>query len=110
MNTLERLDELLESHNLTLYNLAKMSGVSYSTLTSTKSRGGQLSLDTIERICGALGLRPYEFFMTQEDRANLRYGHKGDKSGDTARRGNGFSAYAPKERPRCKETTIPKSM
>lgn len=101
---------MLESHNLTLYNLAKISGVSYSTLTSTKSRGGQLSLDTIERICNALGLRPYEFFMTQEDRADLRYGYKGDKSGDAPLKIKGFPAYAPKERPRCKKTTIPKSM
>ena len=51
MNTIERVKELAMERNLTLYKLAQQCGISYSTLKNTEQRYGQLTVDTIERIC-----------------------------------------------------------
>lgn len=67
MDTMKRLDELLADHETTLFDLAKASDINYSTLHTAKKRGSQLSVDTIERICAGLGIRPFEFFMNDED-------------------------------------------
>ena len=70
-DTFERLEELLADHDMSLYSLSKSSGISYSTLSETKRRKGQLSVDTIEKACLAMGIRPYEFFMTENDWSEL---------------------------------------
>ena len=49
MNTVERVYDLIEERGISLYQLARMSGVSYSTVKTTEKRGGQLTVDTIER-------------------------------------------------------------
>ena len=56
MDTVKRVYNLIEERNITLYQLSQMSGVSYSTVKTTEKRGGQLKVDTIERICEALGI------------------------------------------------------
>lgn len=67
MDTMKRLEELLADHEITLFDLAKASDLNYSTLHAAKKRGSQLSVDTIERVCAGLGIRPFEFFMNDED-------------------------------------------
>ena len=67
MDTYGRLNELLSERNLTLYQAAKLSNVSRSTLNNAKKCGGQLSVDTIERVCGALGITLAEFFSPSHD-------------------------------------------
>jgi len=62
MNTVNRVKELAEERNLTLYALAKKCGISHSTLINTHARGGQLTIDTLERICQGLGITMAEFF------------------------------------------------
>jgi transcriptional regulator with XRE-family HTH domain len=62
MDTLKRLGELLESRGLTMYQLSLVSGVPYSTLKNSQDRNGQLSVDTIERICRGLGISLSDFF------------------------------------------------
>jgi len=62
MNTLKRVIELAEERDLTLYKLAMLCDVSYSTLKNTQARGGQLTVDTIERICLGLNIPMAEFF------------------------------------------------
>ena len=62
METMNRVNELMTERNLTLYRLSQMSGVSYSTLKNTAKRNGQLSVDTIERICEGLRIPLSEFF------------------------------------------------
>ena len=42
--------------------LAKKCGISYSTIQTTARRGGQLSVETIERICLGLGITLKDFF------------------------------------------------
>ena len=62
MNTMERVKELTDERNLTLFALAQRCGVAYSTLSNTRRRGGQLTVDTIEQICVGIGITMAEFF------------------------------------------------
>lgn len=67
MDTMKRLEEFLADHEISLFDLAKASNLNYSTLHAAKQRGSQLSVNTIERVCIGLGIRPFEFFMNDED-------------------------------------------
>ena len=67
MNSLDRLTDLLAQRNMSMFSLAKESGIHYSTFDAAKRRSGQLSIDTIERVCDYLQIPLYEFFMTDED-------------------------------------------
>ncbi len=67
MDSLARLNNLLAERDMSLFALARASGICYSTFDAAKRRNGQLSVDTIERVCDALQIPVYEFFMTDED-------------------------------------------
>ncbi|MBO5953199.1 MAG: helix-turn-helix transcriptional regulator [Oscillospiraceae bacterium] len=62
MNTMSRVEELVVDRGLTLFKLAILCDVPYSTLKNTRARGGQLAVDTIEQICHGLGITMAEFF------------------------------------------------
>ncbi len=62
MNTIDRVKELGAQRNLTLFRLAVICDIPYSTLKNTERRNGQLTVDTIERICVGLGITMAEFF------------------------------------------------
>lgn len=64
METIERVYELAAERNISINRLAEMSDISVSTIKTTKNRGGQLKIDTIERICNALDMPLYQFFIT----------------------------------------------
>ena len=66
MNTVARLNELAAEHELSLFQLALLCGISYNTLKSTAERNGQLTVDTIERICLGLRMPMSEFFVNAE--------------------------------------------
>ena len=55
MDTMKRVRELAESHGLSIFELSQLCDIPYNTLKSTRTRKGQLTVDTIERIC--IGLR-----------------------------------------------------
>lgn len=63
MNTAKRAEELARERRLSLFGLAKLCDVSYSTLKNARQRGTQLSVDTIELICRGLGITLAEFFV-----------------------------------------------
>ena len=67
MDTIARVKELIAERNISFYKLSQLCDISYSTLKNAEARHGQLSLDSIERICCTLGIPVYEFFMTDED-------------------------------------------
>ena len=69
MDTIKRVYELAEERNLTIYQLSQLCGISFSTIQTTKKRGGQLKVDTIERICDALGLPLSAFFEERPQKA-----------------------------------------
>ena len=62
MNTVDRVKELSAERNLTLFRLSVICDIPYSTLKNTERRHGQLTIDTIERICEGLGITMAEFF------------------------------------------------
>ena len=62
MDTVSRVYALLNERNMSLYQLARLSGVSHSTIKTTEKRGGQLTVETIERLCDGLGITLYDFF------------------------------------------------
>ena len=65
MDTMARVKELAAERNLSLHDLARVCDVPYSTLKNTEQRSGQLTVDTIERIC--LGLEiPMSLFFTEK--------------------------------------------
>ena len=71
MDSLARLNELLAARNMSLFAFTKVSGIHYSTFDAAKRRRGQLSVDTIERVCDTLQIPVYEFFMTEEERKEM---------------------------------------
>ena len=76
MNTLKRVRQLAQSRDLTIYRIAKMSGVCYSTIRTAELRNGQLSVDVLERICAALDITMAEFFADEEQFALLQSARK----------------------------------
>ncbi len=66
MNTIARVTELANERNLSFRRLATQCDISYDTLKSTSRRGGQLTVDTIEKICKGLGISMAEFFSVKE--------------------------------------------
>lgn len=71
MNTMDRVLELAEGRNMSLYQLAKVSDVPYSTIKAARQRGNQLTVETLYRLCQGLGVTMGEFFKETEE-SNVR--------------------------------------
>ena len=67
LKTVKRVQELLENYQITMYQLAKVSGVPYSTLKYACSNNSQLSVDAIEKICTGLQISMADFFKEPEN-------------------------------------------
>ncbi len=63
MDTVKRMCDVASEHGMSVYQLTRLSGISHSTIQNARRRGGQLSVDTIERICEALDMPLYRFFI-----------------------------------------------
>lgn len=63
LDTVQRVIDLMDERGLNLYQLSQLCGVSYSTIRTTRKRGGQLTVDTIYRICRGLGITMSDFFQ-----------------------------------------------
>ena len=62
VDTIKRVQDLMQERDMNVCVLAKKCGISYSTIQTTARRGGQLSVETIERICLGLGITLKDFF------------------------------------------------
>ena len=62
VDTIKRVQDLMQARDMNLCVLAMKCGISYSTIQTTARRGGQLSVETIERICLGLGITLKDFF------------------------------------------------
>ena len=62
MSTVERVYKLAADRGLSVYQLAKMSDVPYTTIKAAEHRGNQLTVDTLYRLCEGLGITMSEFF------------------------------------------------
>ena len=63
MNTIARVMELADERNLSLFKLAQVCRVPYSTLKNAEVRGNQLAVSAIERICASLGVTMTNSFL-----------------------------------------------
>ena len=69
-DALGRITELRESRGLSVYKLAKISGVPQSTIVTWYTLNRYPSIDKLEMICDALGITLFEFFSDSEQLEN----------------------------------------
>ena len=62
INALQRIIELCQERNYSYYELAKRSGIPYSTLNTLLLKGANPSLPTLHRLCEGLGITLQQFF------------------------------------------------
>ncbi|GAB6159374.1 hypothetical protein JCM39194_25750 [Desulfotomaculum varum] len=68
MDVGRKITELRTVQGISLTNLAKRSGIAQSSLSYIESGKAQPTVETLEKICTALGITLSEFFSdTQED-------------------------------------------
>ncbi len=66
MNVMERIDDLCRQHNMSKYRLSLITGISQSAFSKMARQQSTLSLETIQRICDALGISLAQFFSESE--------------------------------------------
>lgn len=71
MDTMAVVKILADERDMTLFQLAQLCQVNYSTLKNAEDRHGQLNVDTIERICNGLHM-PMSAFFAVSERRNMR--------------------------------------
>lgn len=62
---LERIRSLCRERQWSIYQLAKASGIAYSTLNTLLNSKNMPSLPTLQKICGAFGISMADFFHPQ---------------------------------------------
>ena len=62
IDVLERIKQMCRERNLSCYELAKRSGIPYSTLNTLLLKGTQPSLPTLSKLCSGLGITLQQFF------------------------------------------------
>lgn len=65
-SVLEKIEELMSQHGYTRYKLAKLSGISKSTITTIFNKRSTMSLYNLSKICKAFDLTLSEFFAMLE--------------------------------------------
>lgn len=63
----ERIQQLMEERNWTIYRLAKESGLSQTTISNIFKRNNEPSIPTLRRLCAAFGITMAQFFTTAHD-------------------------------------------
>ena len=63
MDAKERIKQLMKAKNITEYRLAKLSGLSQSTISNIFIRNTAPTIPTIEAICKGLGISMSQFFF-----------------------------------------------
>ena len=66
LDTIARVEQLAAERGLNLFAFSRLCDVPYNTIVNTKKRYGQLTVDTIERICKGLGMPLRDFFTEEE--------------------------------------------
>jgi len=67
MDVLVRIRDLCQERDLSYYELAKRSGIPYSTLNTLLLKGTQPSLPTLRRLCYGFGISVQQFFAGEDD-------------------------------------------
>ena len=66
MDTLERLQKILDDRGWSMYRLTKESGLSESTIANIYRRNAVPSIPTLEMICSGFGITLSQFFADSE--------------------------------------------
>lgn len=66
MNVIERIDEIMKKQKLTDYQLAKISGLSSSTISNMRKRNTVPSVATLEYMCKGMGITLSQFFADEQ--------------------------------------------
>ncbi len=72
MDTKSRIKEFMKTKNISEYKLAKLSGLSQSTISNIFNRNTAPTIPTIEAICNGLGISLAQFFC-EENAEGLVY-------------------------------------
>lgn len=67
-NPLKRIQELCDERGWSYYQLAKASGITYSTLSTMINKQNMPSLPTLQKLCRGFGISVTDFF--EPDRSN----------------------------------------
>lgn len=62
MDISKRVDELCKLHHMSKYRLSQITGISQSAFSKIARQQMSLSIETIQRICDALGISMAQFF------------------------------------------------
>ncbi|MCR5099794.1 MAG: helix-turn-helix domain-containing protein [Butyrivibrio sp.] len=65
-NVLDRITQLREAKGLSVYKLAKITGIPQSSIATWYQRNQYPPVDKIELICNSLGISLSEFFSVDE--------------------------------------------
>lgn len=76
INVLERIKDMCRERKFSCYELARRSGIPYSTLNTLFLKGTQPSLPTLCKICTGLGITLQQFFSQDSDVQTLTEAQK----------------------------------
>lgn len=68
---LERIQELCAERNWSYYQLAKASGIAYSTLNTMLNKQNSPSLPTLQKLCNGFGISLTDFFEPDRSHTGL---------------------------------------
>lgn len=71
MDILDRIKQLLDERDWSMYKLSKASGVAQSTLSNMFNRNNVPSIRTLEDICNGFGITLSQFFATGSEPVSL---------------------------------------
>lgn len=71
MDVGRKITELRTAQGISLTNLAKRSGIAQSSLSYIESGKAQPTVETVEKICTALGITLSEFFSDTQEQEPL---------------------------------------
>ncbi len=67
MDSKERIRNLMKERNISEYRLAKLSGLSQSTISNIFVRNTAPTIPTVEAICAGLGITLSQFFSDSDE-------------------------------------------
>lgn len=71
IDPLDRIHELCQERNWSYYQLSKVSGIAYSTLSTMINKHNMPSLPTLQRLCDGFGISITDFFEPDRSRNSL---------------------------------------
>lgn len=70
-DALKRIQELCDERNWSYYQLSKVSGIAYSTLSTMINKHNMPSLPTLQRLCDGFGISVTDFFEPDRSSSSL---------------------------------------